>query len=80
MTAAAISLANDPVALAALIDRVIKNQNNRIEGRDALLLRNAVDDLRAAGCAHQNIEVYTFAADRFSGTCRDCGADVRSGA
>lgn len=78
MIPAPINLALSPAALADLIERVYLNAKNSIEGRDVLLLRNAVDDLRAAACTHQNIEVYTFAADRFSGSCRDCGADVRS--
>lgn len=36
----------DLKAIADLIDSVIHNQENSIVGRDALLLRNAVDDLR----------------------------------
>lgn len=48
MNIAITDLAKDPGALAALIDRVIMNPHNSITGRDALLLRNAVDDLRAA--------------------------------
>lgn len=75
-----VNLAQEPAKLADLIEQTYMNPENSIVGRYVLLLRNAVDDLRAAACQHQNIEVYTFAADRFSGTCRDCGADVRSGA
>jgi hypothetical protein len=80
MIAAPANLAQDPAALAALIERVYMNSQNTITGRDVLLLRNAVDDLRGVEqvCVHQNIDVYQFNADRFSGNCRDCGADVRS--
>jgi hypothetical protein len=80
MIAAPANLAQDPAALAALIERVYMNSQNVITGRDVLLLRNAVDDLRAVACRHQNIDVHHFNADRFSGSCRDCGSDVRSGA
>ncbi len=78
MIAAPANLAKDPAALADLIEQVYSNPLNSITGRDALLLHNAVTDLRAAACQHQNIQVYNFNADRFSGSCRDCGADVRS--
>ena len=80
MIVAPINLAQEPAKLADLIEQTYMNPDNSIIGRNVLLLRNAVDDLRAAACTHQNVEIYTFAADRFSGACRDCAADVRSGA
>lgn len=77
MIAAPINLAQEPAKLADLIEQTYMNPENSITGRNVLLLRNAVDDLRAAACNHQNIEI---AADHFSATCRNCGADVRSDA
>jgi hypothetical protein len=78
MNIAITDVAKDPAALAALIDSVIMNQKNSIVGRDMLLLRNAVDDLRAMACEHPNADLYHFNATRSSGSCRDCGADVRT--
>lgn len=80
MIGAQVNLAQEPAKLADLIEQTYMNPANSIVGRNVLLLRNAVDDLRAAVCTHQNISLDAVAADAFSGRCRDCGADVRSGA
>ena len=53
MIAAPINLAQEPAKLADLIEQTYMNPENSITGRSALLLRNAVDDLRAAAGAHQ---------------------------
>jgi hypothetical protein len=64
--------------IKAVMRRVLANDHTRIYGKDQVLLMAWAHDLSQPTCQHQNIEVYKFNADRFSGSCRDCGADVRS--
>jgi hypothetical protein len=67
--------------IKAVVRRVMGDAETRIFGRDAVLLMawaHGLTSNSAPACQHQNIEVYKFNADRFSGGCRDCGADVRS--
>jgi hypothetical protein len=41
--------ASDPAALADLLERVVFGDENKIHGRQLLLVRNAIDDLRGKG-------------------------------
>lgn len=56
-TPAQINLAQEPAKLADLIESVIFGAGNLIDGRQLLLLRNAVDDLRAAAAERELCEV-----------------------
>lgn len=64
--------------IAGQIEKVILNTDNRIMGPDALLMFNLVEELRAAACQHRTTDLYHFNATRSSGSCNDCGADVRT--
>ena len=60
--------------------RILDDPNSRVAGKDAAVLYVWAHNMMpiAPPCQHQNIDVFRFNADRFSGSCRDCGADVRS--
>jgi hypothetical protein len=70
----------DAEEIKALVRRVLDDPETRIFGKGAAVLYVWANNMMpiAPPCQHQNIEVFRFNADRFSGSCRDCGADVRS--
>jgi hypothetical protein len=64
--------------IKAVVRRVLADDYTRIYGKDQVVLMAWAHGFSQPTCQHQNIQVYNFNADRFSGSCRDCGADVRS--
>ena len=67
-----------PKDIADAMRAIAKESERKIMLAHVLTLNHLADLVEALACQHQNIDVYQFAADRFSGSCRDCGSDVRS--
>jgi hypothetical protein len=68
-----------PKDMAALLRDVIKGSEGKITSGDAMTLSYIATQLEAMTCQHTNTDLYHFNATRSSGSCNDCGADVRSG-
>lgn len=60
-----------------LVAEVLVDSGTRIATSAAVQLYAWAHSL-APACKHQGADVYHFNAERFSGSCSSCGADVRS--
>jgi ribosomal protein S27E len=67
-----------PQEIASTLRGIAKDSEGKIILADVLTLNYLADQVEAMACQHTNTELYHFDATRSSGSCNDCGADVRT--